>query len=121
MNKNNTMNEEADYLGQTKEKVRQYINKRILLIRLQAADKFSRMAAVLITVTAISIIAVFLLIFGSITAAYWLADITGSLIAGFGIVALFYFVVFLLAIFFLKKILQKFFVNMFIKLFHKKD
>jgi len=121
MNKSNTMDQDTDYFRETKEKLEQYIQKRILLLRLQAADKFSRTAAALITVAVISVIALFLLIFGSITAAYWLAGITGSFTSGFGIVALFYFVIFLFAIFFLRKMLQHLFVNMFIKLLHKKD
>ncbi|HEY2726136.1 MAG TPA: phage holin family protein [Parafilimonas sp.] len=115
------MNEEANYFQDTKKKVKHYINQRILLLRLQATEKVSHIAAAIITATVIAVIAMFLLIFASITAGYWLAGVTGSLIAGFGIVALFYFVVFLLVILFLRKILQGFFINKFINLLHKKD
>jgi len=81
-----------------------------MLLRLQATEKISTVASTIITVVVVALIAVFLLIFISITAGYWLADVTGSLTAGFGIVALFYLVVFLFVAFFLRKILQNFFL-----------
>jgi len=115
------MKEEVNYFQDTKEKLKQYIEQRILLLRLQATDKFSHIAAVLITIVVIAVTAFFLLIFASITAGYWLAGLTGSYTTGFGIVALFYLVVFLFIIFFFKKIMQNFFINKFISLFHNKN
>jgi ABC-type multidrug transport system fused ATPase/permease subunit len=113
--------EEVNYFKDTKDKVKQHLQQRIMLLRLQATEKISTIASTIITVVVVAVIAVFLLIFISITAGYWLADVTGSLTAGFGIVALFYLVVFLFVAFFLRKILQNFFINKFIHLFHKKD
>jgi len=113
--------EEVNYFKDTKDKVKQHLQQRIMLLRLQATEKISTVASTIITVVVVALIAVFLLIFISITAGYWLADVTGSLTAGFGIVALFYLVVFLFVAFFLRKILQNFFINKFIHLFHKKD
>src|SRR5205809_73195 len=121
MNKNITMKEEADYFQDTKKRLKQYIDQRILLFRLQVTEKITRIAATLITAIVLTVIGVFLLIFISITAGLWLGEIMGSNAAGFGIVALFYFVVFLFVILFLRKILQNFFINKFIHLFHKKD
>jgi len=115
------MPEEQDFFKDTKEKLQQYIQQRILLLRLQATDKVSRIASAVITSVLIFIIGLFLLVFASITAGLWLADITGSLIAGFGIVALFYFIVFLFIIIFLRKMLQNLFINKLIRLLHKKD
>jgi hypothetical protein len=115
------MPEEQDFFKDTKQKLQQYIQQRILLLRLQATDKVSRIASTIITSVLIIVVGLFLLVFASITAGLWLASITGSLIAGFGIVALFYFVVFLFIIIFLKKMLQNLFINKLIRLFHKKD
>lgn len=115
------MPEEQDFFKDTKQKLQQYIQQRILLLRLQATDKVSRIASTIITSVLIVVVGLFLLIFASITAGLWLASITGSLIAGFGIVALFYLVVFLFIIIFLKKMLQNLFINKLIRLFHKKD
>ena len=113
--------EEVNYFKDTKDKVKQHLQQRLLLLRLQTTEKISTVASTIITVVVVAVVAVFLLIFLSITAGYWLADLTGSLTTGFGIVALFYLVVFLFVAFFLRKILQNFFINKFISLFHKKD
>ena len=113
--------EEVNYFKDTKDKVKQHLRQRLLLFRLQATEKISTVASAIITVVVVTVIAVFLLIFISITAGYWLTDVTGSPVAGFGIVALFYLVVFLFVAFFLRKILQNFFINKFIHLFHNKD
>ena len=115
------MNEEANYFKDTKKKIKQYIDQRILLLRLQATKKISNITAGFVTAVAIVIIALLLIIFASFTAGYWLAEITGSFAAGFGIVALFYLIIFLFVIFFLRKILRNFFINKFIEFFNKKD
>ena len=115
------MPEEQDFFKDTKQKLQQYIQQRILLLRLEATEKVSRIASTIITSVLIVVVGLFLLVFASITAGFWLASITGSLIAGFGIVALFYLVVFLFIIIFLKKMLQNLFINKLISLFHKKD
>jgi len=115
------MPEEENYFQETRKRLKQYIEQRILLVRLQMTEKVSRFAAAIITTFLVAVIGLFLLIFISIAAGLWLATITGSLAGGFGIVALFYFVVFLFVIIFMKKILQNFFINKFIHLFHKKN
>ena len=119
--KNKAMKEEANYFKDTKDRVKQHLQQRLVLLRLQATERISKVASTIITVVVVVVVAVFLLVFISITAGYWLADITGSLTAGFGIVALFYLVIFLFVAFFLRKILQNFFINKFIHLFHQKD
>ena len=116
-----TMPEEENYFKETRRRVKQYIEQRVLLIRLELTEKASLMAASLITTFLVTIIGVFLLIFISITAGLWLGHVTGNMATGFGIVALFYFVAFLFMILFMKKILQNFFVNKLIHLIHKKD
>jgi pilus assembly protein TadC len=115
------MPDEENYFRDTRRKLRQYVQQRVLLVRLQAAEKASRIAAALITAVLVIVAGLFLLIFISIAAGLWLANITGSLAAGFGIVALFYLLAFLVIILFMKKILQNFFINKFIHLIHKKD
>ena len=121
MLKKSTMNEEANYFQDTVKRVKQYIDQRILLLRLQATEKVSRIAATIITTVLLSVIGIFLLIFLSITAALWLGEILNSNAAGFGIVTLFYLLVFLFVMFVLKKMLQNTFINKLIQLFHKKN
>jgi Putative Actinobacterial Holin-X, holin superfamily III len=115
------MNQEENYLQDTRKKLKQYIQRRLLLLQLQITEKTSRIAAALITILVIITAALFLLVFASITAGCWLAGITGSLAAGFGIVALFYLVIFLFVVVFLRKRMMTFFINKIIYLFLKKD
>ncbi|HVX27491.1 MAG TPA: phage holin family protein [Parafilimonas sp.] len=115
------MPEEQNFFKDTKQKLEQYIQQRILLLRLQATEKISKIASAIITSILLVIVLLFVLFFASITAGFWLSDLTNSLIAGFGIVALFYLLVFLFIIIFLRKILQSMFINKLIRLFHKKD
>ncbi len=115
------MNQEENYFQDTRSKLKQYVYKRILLLRLQAIEKASKLASAIITITVVVIVALFVLIFLSITAAYWLASLTGSIILGFGIVALFYLIAFVFVALFLRKMLQDFFINKFIHLLTKKD
>ncbi len=115
------MKEEVNYFQETKLKINEYIKRRILLMRLQAADKAARIASGLITAIVIIIIALFVVIFASFAAGYWLAGLTGSLAEGFGIVAVFYLLVFLFVVFFLRRVSRNFFVDKFIKLIYKKD
>lgn len=121
MDKNTTVNEEPNFFDEGKRKLKQYAQQRMLLLRLQATEKVTGITSVIITTVVIVIIALFLLIFGSITLGFWLSSLLSSYTAGFGIVALFYFVIFLFVVFFLRKIIQNFFINKIIKLFYKKN
>ncbi len=112
---------EQNFFKDTRSKLQQYMQQRILLLRLQVTENASKIASAIITTALLVIIGLFLLIFASITAGLWLTHVTGSSVAGFGIVALFYFIVFLFIVIFLKKILQNFFINKLISLIHKKD
>lgn len=112
---------EQNFFKDIRKRLQQYVQQRILLLRLQATEKVSRIASAIITSILLIVIGLFLLIFASIAAGLWLANIMGSLIAGFGIVALFYLIIFLFIIIFLKKILQNYFINKLIRLIHKKD
>ncbi len=117
------MKEETNpnYFQDIKSTIKQYLQQRFLLFRLEATEKISKIAAAIITTTLLVLIGLFLLIFLSITAGVWLGEILGSNAAGFGIVTLFYLLVFLFVMFGLKKMLQNTFINKLIQLFHKKD
>jgi len=115
------MQEEKNFFEETKLKLEQYIQQRILLLRLQVTDKISKIASDIISSVLLVVVLLFVVLFASITAGLWLADLTGNLIAGFGIVALFYLFVFLFIIIFLRKILRNYFINKLIRLFYKKD
>ncbi len=115
------MPQEENFFSETSSKLKQYFQQRILLLRLQATDKVSKIASGIITAVLMVIIGIFLLIFISITLGLWFAHITHSLVLGFGIVALLYLLIFLFILLFLGKILRNLFINKLISLIHKKD
>ncbi len=111
------MDNTEDFFGDTKKKLEDYIQKRLLLFRLQTVEKASRLAAVLITGLVMGVLAFFILLFLSIMAGYFFASVTGSEYAGFGIVAAFYIVLLIVLIKLRKKVLQKFLTNTLIQIF----
>jgi len=123
MNKEKLNTEEttADYFQDIRTKAKQYLQQRLLLFRLQATEKISKIAATIITTVLLVVIGLFLLGFLSVTVALWIGESLGSNAAGFGIVTGFYLLVFLFVMLVLKKVLQNSFINKLIQLFHKKD
>lgn len=115
------MPNEENFFKETKEKVNSYIKQNILLLRLQATEKASKIISGVITAILVVIVGLFLLIFASVTAGIWLGHVTGSMIAGFGIVALFYFLLLLIVIFVLRNAFRNYFINKLIRFFHKKN
>ena len=111
------MDNTEDFFGDTKKKLEDYIQKRLLLFRLQTVEKASKLVAVLITGLVMGVLAFFILLFLSIMAGYFFAAITGSEYIGFGIVALFYIVLLIVLIKLRKKVLQKFLTNTLIQIF----
>jgi len=123
MNKEKLNTEEttADYFQDIRTKAKQYLQQRLLLFRLQATEKISKIAATIITTVLLVVIGLFLLGFLSVTVALWIGESLGSNAAGFGIVTGFYLLVFLFVMLVLKKVLQNSFINKLIQLFHKKN
>ncbi|MES2003087.1 MAG: phage holin family protein [Bacteroidota bacterium] len=110
-----------DFFAESKKELEQYVRDRIWLLKLQAGEKAAQLMAVLFFVVVIGLLAFFVLLFLSIMAGYYFADLTGSLFTGFAIVAAFY--VLLLAILILaRKRIEKIVINTVIQiLFAKSD
>ncbi len=102
---------EKDFFKESKEKIEQYVQDRIWLLKLQISEKTARMVAVLFTLLMIGLLTFFVVLFLSMMAGYYFSALTGSFFSGFGIVSAFY--VFLLLILILcrkwvqKKIMDK--------------
>ncbi len=73
--------------------------------------------SLLLTVLVMALLGFFILLFLSITAGYFLAQKTGSLFTGFGIVAIFYVVLLVILLYLRKKFLDKYISNTVIKIF----
>lgn len=108
------MSESEDFFGNAKKELESYVENRILLAKMQVTHQVSHKMASLMVLILLSTIFAFALIFGGIMAAYYLTDLTGSLVKGFGYVAAFFLgLVILVAL--IRKKLASFVVDALIK------
>ncbi len=89
---------QTDFFTGSKEAVEQYLQDRLLLLKLQVADKSSRLAALLFFGLIIALISFFILMFLSMMAGFYFATITGNLYMGFGIITALYVLIMLLLV-----------------------
>jgi hypothetical protein len=71
---------------------------------MQVTQKLSHKMASVVVITLLSTIFAFAMVFGGIMAAYYLTDLTGSLVKGFGYVAAFFLGLLFTIVFFRKKL-----------------
>lgn len=108
-----------DFFTESKKELEQYIQDRILLLKLQASEKTARLVALLFSMLIIALLVFFILLFLSTMTGYYFAGITGSLYAGFGIVAAFYVCILILLIITRKRFDKKI-INAVIRIFFDK-
>lgn len=108
-----------DFFTESKQELEQYIQDRILLLKLQASEKTARLVALLFSMLIIALLVFFILLFLSTMTGYYFAGITGSLYAGFGIVAAFYVCILILLIITRKRFDKKI-INAVIRIFFDK-
>lgn len=98
------MSESDDFFGNAKKELEAYIANRILLAKMQVTQQVSYKMASVVVITLIATIFAFVLVFGGIMAAYYLTDLTGSLVKGFGYVAAFFLGLLIIVVLFRKKL-----------------
>ena len=98
------MSESEHFFTDTRKELEQYLENRVLLLKMQMTEKTGRLVGRLVVMLVLVILAIVTLFFLSFMAAYYLSDVTGSLMKGFGIVAGGYFLVFLLVWLFRNKL-----------------
>jgi hypothetical protein len=108
------MSESEDFFGNAKKELESYIENRILLAKMQVTHQVSRKMALVVVLILLSTLFAFTLVFGGIMAAYYLTDLTGSLVKGFGYIAAFFLSLLLLVVLFRKKLAAQV-VNVLIK------
>jgi uncharacterized membrane protein YdjX (TVP38/TMEM64 family) len=108
-----------DFFTQYRKDIEQYVQDRLLLLKLQASEKTARLVALVFSLLMMGIVVFFILLFLSIMAGYYFADITGSLYTGFGIVASFYLLIGVLLII-TRKWFDKKIINAVIRIFFDK-
>jgi len=105
------------FFEETQELVEDYVGNRLQLLKLQTAEKSARIISLLLTVVVMAFLCFFILLFLSITAGYFLAQKTGSLFTGFGIVAVFYLLLLAIVLYLRKRVLDKFISNTVVRIF----
>lgn len=114
----NTTDEKAGLTAQLK----QYIETRIELLRLQAIEKSTAFAANIITEIVVLICVAFVVLFISITLGLFLGKIFGDYWIGFGCVTLLYLLVAILVSKLKSKHIEPWIVNILVgKVFKKKE
>ena len=105
------------FFEETQDLVEDYVSNRLQLLKLQTAEKSAKLVSLLLTGIVMALLGFFILLFLSITAGYLLAQLTGSLFAGFGIVVVFYVLLLVVVLYLRKRYFDKYISNTVIKIF----
>jgi hypothetical protein len=115
------MQEKHDnFFTESRKELEQYIQDRLLLLKLQATEKTARLVALLFVVLMVSLLGFFVLVFLSVMAGVYFSTTTNSLYTGFGMVTGFYLVL-LLTFLFCRKWISKQVINIVIRIFFDKN
>jgi hypothetical protein len=97
----------GSFFKENKSLLKQYIETRLEIFRLQAIKISSKSAGYLVWII-VSLFLLFLIaIFSGMTLGYWLSALTGSYVEGFGLTALFMLLLFVFFAIFRKKLFVK--------------
>jgi membrane protein YdbS with pleckstrin-like domain len=113
--------ERKNFFEETRELATKYIDDRILLIKLQAAEKAAKFSSMLFKAVVVGIIFFFILSLISFLIGYYLSQWTGSFFYGFGILIVVYIVILLVILSAHKRYLHKKIVDKTIELFFKTE
>jgi len=97
-----------------------YVDTRLDYIHLKSVEKGSKLFADLITNTVVVVCFLLAFLLGTVTLALYLAEVFGSLVAGFGSVAGVYLLISIIVFFTKDNIIEKILVNMFIRKYFNK-
>jgi hypothetical protein len=103
------------FFAETEELVETYIKDRLLLVRIEAAEKGAKLAAHFATGILLVLLSFFILLFLSIMAGYYFAEVTGSQFYGFGIIAGFYVLLLVILLVVRKRYIFPFLIDFVIK------
>ena len=108
--------DKQSFFEDTQDLVESYVNNRLRLLKLQTAEKSSRMVTLMFAGLVTGILSFFILLFVSMMAAWFFAEKLHSQFYGFGIVALIYILLLVIAIWLRKKYLDKFIFHRVVKI-----
>lgn len=114
------MSTEEGFFEESKKKVEEYLQDRLLLLKLEAVEKTSRLIATMISGLLIAMFAFLIIIFISIMAGYMFGELIHHVYWGFGIVAGIYIILLVTIIVYRKPLIEKRVINMIIEIFFDK-
>ena len=113
--------EEPTFFEESRQHLEGYLQDRLLLLKLQTAEKTARVAGLLFTGIVLALLSFFVLLFLSIMGGYFFASLTGSQYIGFGIIAVSYLLLLVLVVIYRKVLIERWVGNTIVKIFFEKD
>ena len=114
------MKAQQDFFADTKLAVENYVENKILLVKLEATEKISKLAGAMFSGLLIAVISFFIILFISMMIAWYFGQLLDNVYLGFGIISAFYIVLLILLLVFRKKVLEKTITNTVINIFFEK-
>ena len=111
--------ERKNFFEETRELATKYVDDRILLIKLQAAEKAATFSSILVKCIVIGVVFFFILSIISFLIGYYLSMWMGSFLYGFGVLVVIYILVLLGVLYAHKKYLHKKITDKMIELFFR--
>ena len=115
--KNGTMEKQENFFAESKAKLEEYLQDRLLLFKLQMVQKTSKLIAMGFIGLMVTIISLFILIFLSIMGGFYFGKLLNSMYWGFGVVTGFYILLLVVLIVFGKKLVHVYITNTIIEIF----
>ena len=109
--------ETKGFFEATRRLVEEYVKERVLLLKLQTAEKTARVVSFVFAACIFGLLSFFILFFLSLMVGYFFARLTGNIYYGFGIVTAIYVLLLVIFYSFRKKWLYKYFSDLVVKQF----
>lgn len=110
-----------DFFEETYGVFTEYVDDRMLLLKIQAAEKSGKLISAIIKMAVVALFIFFILLFVSIMSGYYFAELTGSMFYGFSIVAGIYIGLLLIFLFINQQFLSKRIMNTVIRIFFERS
>lgn len=108
------------FFKDTQQLAEEYIRERLLLLKLETAEKSAKLASVVFASMIIGVFGIIVLLLLSALGCYFFKELTGSWYYGFGIVTGLYAIVLIALVILRKSVLYKYITNFVIRLFFEK-
>lgn len=110
-----------DFIDETYGMLTDYVDDRMLLLKIQAAEKTGRLISAFLTIAVVALFIFFILLFVSIMGGFYFAERLGSTFYGFSIVAGIYVVLLFTFLIINKHVFSKRIMDTVIRIFFEKS